>query len=163
MRKIMLLITIGVVLCLTGCSFIKPNDTLDTLPSTQQENATKSCKLEVLSVQEDTLLKTIDDQDAVSKFLQTDEWKEVDKLPQDLVPEFKLDIYQEKTRLAGQDPNTEREYESIVNITTFRDSSYVEERISADMVKNVKIPDEFLTFYYNIPDDIIHELRQLLQ
>ncbi|MEF9932252.1 MAG: hypothetical protein RR770_08155, partial [Bacteroidales bacterium] len=140
-----------VVLVLTGCS------------STQQETTAKSCKFEVLSAQDDTLLKTIDDQDAVSKFLQTDEWEEVDKLPQDLVPEFKLDIYQEKTLLAGQDPNMEREYEIIISITTFKDSSYVEESISADMVKNKKISDEFLIFKYNIPDDIINELKQLLQ
>lgn len=64
MRKIILLITIGAVLVFTGCSSIKHNNTPQLA---QQENAAKSCKLEVLSAQDDTLLKTIDDQDAVNK------------------------------------------------------------------------------------------------
>lgn len=161
MRKLFLFLTIGIVLVFTGCSTIKPNDTSSSVA--QQKNTAKSCKIEVLSAQDDTLLKTIDDQDTVSKFLQTDEWNEVDKLAQDLVPEFKLIIYQEKTLLAGHDPNTQREYEIIARITIFKDCLYVEERISADMVKNMKIPDDFLTIYYNVPDDIINQLRQLLQ
>lgn len=161
MRKIFFFLTVGIVLVFTGCSTIISNDT--SSPSTQLEHTPKSCKIEVLSAQDDVLLKTIDDQDTISKFLQMDKWNEVDKLPQDLVPEFKLVIYQEKTLLAGQDPNAEREYEIIVRMTTFKDSSYVEESISADVVKNAKIPDEFLKFFYNVPDDIMNELRQLLQ
>lgn len=161
MRKIFLFLAIGIVLVFTGCSTINPNDT--SSPSTQQEHTSKSCKIEVLSAQDDTLLKTIDDQDTISQFIQTDEWNEVDNLTQDLVPEFKLVIYQEKTHLSGQDPNAEREYEIIMRITTFKDSSYVEESISTDVVKNIKIPEEFLKIYYKVPDDIMNELRQLLQ
>lgn len=160
MEKRFLLLTISIVLIFSGCSAMKPNA---ASPSTAQEDAAKSCKIEVLSVQDDTLLKTIDDQDTINIFLHTDEWKEVDPPTQILVPEFRLVVYQEKTLLAGQDPNTVKGYEIIETITTYQDTSYIEDAISPDIIKNMKLPDELLTLYYIVPDEMITDLKQLLK
>ena len=128
----------------------------------QIEAATKQCKIEVFSAQDDSLLTTIDDEDAVSQFTIKDQWEMVDDLPDDLVPQYQLIVYQQKTLLAGEDPDKEREYEAIEYLTTYQDTSYIEEQISPDVVKNIKVPQEFLTQYYLAPDETIGNLEQLL-
>ncbi|WP_337484981.1 hypothetical protein, partial [Porcipelethomonas sp.] len=69
----------------------------------------------------------------------------------------------EKTMLWGQDPDKDREYELIATITTFLDSSYIEEVISSDVVKNMKIPEYAMTFYYIMPDKIMETLHEQLE
>lgn len=160
MKKTFLVLTMSIVLIFSGCSATKPNA---ESPSTRQDDAAKSCKIEVLSAQDDTLLTTINDQDRINIFLHTDEWKAVVPPTQILVPEFKLVVYQEKTLLAGQDSNAERGYEIIEIITTYQDTSQIEEAISQDIIKNMKVPDEFLTVNYIVPDEMISNLKQLVK
>lgn len=54
----------------------------------------KQSKIEIYSVQDETLLKTIDDQDTINDLLETNNWEEAKTVSDSLVPEYKLLIYQ---------------------------------------------------------------------
>ena len=121
----------------------------------------KQSKIEIYSVQEDKLLKTIDNQDMVNILLETDKWEETEAVSDDMVPEYKLLIYQEKTLLLGQDPAKKRDYELIETIITFQNSPYIKEVISSDVMSKV-IPENVMTFYYIMPDSTVEKLQELL-
>lgn len=138
MKKIIAII-IACVLCLAGCAF---------QTNGKDDDVKKKSRIEIFSMQDD-LLSTIDDQDAINNLLDNSDWAEVDKLPEGLMPEYKLLVYQEKTLLAGQDPNEERDHELIETIVLFEDSPYVIEEISSDVIKNTRLPSGALTFFMN--------------
>lgn len=142
------------ILFLTGCSFNAHQDS--------NEDMKKQSKIEIYSVQDETLLKTIDDQDTVNDLLETYNWEETEVVSDDLVPEYKLLVYQEKTLLLGQDPDEKRDYELIETIITFQNSPYIKEVISSDVIKGAIIPENVMTFYYIMPDATIEELHELL-
>ena len=69
-------------------------------------------------------------------------------------------VWQEKTLLAGEDPEGEREYEVILNLTLYQDSPLVKAVISPQAVKNMRLSEEMLTAYYTLPDETLSALRQ---
>lgn len=153
MKKIIGVLIIGALL-FTGCS--------SNALKNNEDDVKKQSKIEVYSV-EDELLITIDNQDTVNELLETYNWESVENLSNDLIPEYKLAVYQEKTLLFGQDPDKERGYELIETIVTFQNSPYIKEVISSDVIKNMIIPDEALTSYYVMPDEIIGKLHKMLK
>ena len=147
---------IGVLIILTlllvGCSHNVP----------QQDNEKKQSRIEIYSAQDDVLLQTIEEQETVNKLLDTSSWETLESVSEDLIPEYIWLVYQEKTLLAGQDPSEEREYELIETIITFQDSPYIKQIISSTVIKNMIIPEDVLTFYYSMPDDIQKEFSTLI-
>ena len=147
---------IGVLMILTlllvGCSHNVP----------QQDNEKKQSRIEIYSAQDDVLLQTIEEQEAVNKLLDTSSWETLESVSDDLIPEYIWLVYQEKTLLAGQDPSEEREYELIETIITFQDSPYIKQIISSTVIKNMIISEDVLTFYYSMPDDIQKEFSTLI-
>ena len=117
-------------LFLVGCSY--QDDSMESK---------KQSRIEIYSVENDKLLKTIDDQIVVNELFSTYNWEEKSELSDDLIPEYQL----------------------IATITTFLDSSYIEEVISSDVVKNMKIPEYAMTFYYIMPDKIMETLHEQLE
>ncbi len=142
------------VLFLTGCG--------NSVSNQNNEDTKKKNRIEVYSVQDDAHLTTIDDQNTINKILDTCDWKEAEQLPDDLKPDYKMLVYQEKTLLYGQDPDEERDYELIETLITYQDSSYVQEIISSDVVHNMIIPEDVMTFYYVMPDENLKELEQII-
>ena len=71
-------------------------------------------------------------------------------------------VYLEKTLLAGQETNEERDYELIETIIIFEDSPYVIEVISSEVVKNMILPSDVLTFYYELPDSTIENILNII-
>ena len=149
---------IGVLLIFTfllmGCSYNEPQE--------KQENKKKQCKIELYSAQDNKLLQTIDNQDTVNKLLNTSDWEILEIISDNLIPEYIMLVYQEKTLLHGQNPNEERDYELIATLITYQNSSYIKEIISSAVIKNMIIPENALTFYYVMPDDIQEDLRELI-
>lgn len=94
--------------------------------------------------------------------LDTSSWETLESVSDDLIPEYVWLVYQEKTLLAGQDPSEEREYELIETIITFQDIPYIKQIISSTVIKNMIIPEDVLTFYYSMPDDIQKEFSTLI-
>lgn len=151
MKRIIAII-ITCMLCLAGCAF---------QTNSKDDEVKKKSRIEIFSIQDD-LLSTIDNQDTINHLLNNSDWSEADKLPEELTPEYKLLVYQEKTLLAGQDPNEERDYELVETIILFEDSPYVMEVISSDVVKNMRLPSDALTFYYKLPDSTINKIRIMI-
>lgn len=123
----------------------------------------KQCRIEIISADNNQLLAVIDDQKTIKSLLNFDKWEETEQSTEVLVPEYNLAVYQEKTLLYGQDPDEEREYEIIEQITTYKNSSYTEVAISGNVIKGLKIPEEFLTLYYTMADSIRTKLQKVIQ
>ena len=139
-------------LCFTGCnSNSSPNE---------NENNKKKSKIEIYSVEngEDTFLKIIDNQETINEFLNTENWKSEDNLPENLIPEYKIFVYQEKTLTLGQNSDEEREYELIETITTFQDNSYIQDVISNNVITTA-VPEDALIFYYFWNEDTMREFN----
>lgn len=153
MKKIISLLIICTLL-LTGCG--------GNVLNYGKREREKQSKIELYSVQDDKLLKTIDNQDTIKQILDTYNWEEIERLPSDLIPEYKILVYQEKTLLYGQDPNEERDYELIETVITFQNSKYIQEIISSNVVKNMPIPEDGITCYYRIPDDLQKKLDEII-
>lgn len=168
MKKIMGALIICVLL-FTGCNSVMSqngdtnSNASSATPQGENENLKKQSKIEIYSIQNAKLMQNIDNQDTINRLLEMEHWEEIDGLPDDLIPEYRLLVYQEKTLLLGQDPDEEREYELIETITTFQNSSYIEEVISSEVVKNTKIPENTLTFYYSLPDETVNQLQELIE
>jgi len=144
------------VLLLAGCG----SNTSESNQNYQDEK--KQSKIEIYSVDKDELLQIIDNQNTVNKLLDMSDWEELDSISANLMPEYLLLVYQEKTLLYGQDPNEERDYELIETVITYEDSSCVTEIISNAIIKNMIIPESALTFHYTMPDDISNSLHELI-
>ena len=153
MKKFISIFTIC-VLFLTGCG--------NSVYNHNNEDTKKKSRIEVHSAQNDTYVTTIDDQNTINKILDTSDWKEAEQLPDDLKPNYTMLVYQEKTLLYGQDSNEERDYELIETLITYQDSSYVQEIISSNVVHNMIIPENVITFYYVMPDENLKELEQII-
>lgn len=149
---------IGVLLIFTfllmGCSYNTPQE--------KQENEKKQSKIELYSAQDNKLLQTIDNQDTVNKLLNTSDWEILESISDNLIPEYIMLVYQEETLLYGQAPNEKRDYELISTLITYQNSSYIKEIISSAVIKNMIIPENALTFYYVMPDDIQEDLYELI-
>lgn len=141
-------------LLLTGCSYHTPQE--------KQEDEKKHSKIELYSAQDNDLLKTIDNQNAVNKLLDTSDWEVIESISDDLKPEYIMLAYQEKTLLYGQDINEERDYELIATVITYQNSPYIKEIISSTVIKNMIVPENSLTFYYAMPDHIQEYLHELI-
>ena len=153
MKKLMGILTIF-SLCFTGCN--------SSLSQNENENNKKKSKIEIYSVEngEDIFVKSIDNQETINEFLNTENWKSEDNLSEDLIPDYKLFVYQEKTLTLGQDPNEEREYELIETITTFKDSSYIQDVISDNVITTIAVPEDALIFYYSWYDDTMKQFHE---
>ena len=151
MKRIIAII-IACMLCLAGCTF---------QANSKDDEVKKKSRIEIFSIQDD-LLSTIDNQDTINDLLNNSDWSEVNKLPEELTPEYKLLVYQEKTLLAEQDPNEKRDYELIETIILFEDSPYVIEVISSDVVKNMRLPSDILTFYYELPGSTMDKIKIII-
>ena len=138
--------------CLAGCAFQTTNSTGDEVE--------KKSRIEIFSIQ-DELLSTIDNENTINNLLNNNDWSEVNELPDGLTPEYKLLVYQEKTLLAGQDL-MKRDYELVETIIIFEESPYVIEVISSDVVKNMILPSDVLTFYYELPDITIENIINII-
>lgn len=151
MKKIIAIIIVC-LLCLAGCTF---------QTNSKDDEVKKKSRIKIFSIQ-DNLLSDIDNQDTINSLLNNSDWSEVNELPEELTPEYKLLVYQEKTLLAGQDPDEERDYELIETLILFEDSPYVIEVISSNIVKNMRLPSDALTFYYELPNNTIDKIKIII-
>ncbi len=134
-----------------------------TSPNEEELSEKKKVRIEVYSAQGEECLKTITDQEDAATLLEIGEQEIVEAPLGDLTPEYELRVYQEKTLLMGQDPEAEREYELIETLTTFCDSNYVASYISGNVVHSGNIPEDLMTFYYELSDETRQTLYDMIQ
>ena len=145
MKKIICIFIIC-ILILTGCG------------NNSQE---KLLRMECYSARDGKLITAVEDQETIDRILEFDDGEKIEQLPDGLIPEYKMLIYQETTLLFGQDPDEERDYVLIETLVTYQDSSYISETISGDIVLNI-ISEEQMTFYYVMPDEVRDELDETI-
>ena len=104
MKRISAVFLIINFLFLVGCSY-----------QDESMESKKQSRIEIYSVEDEKLLKIIDDQIVVNELFSTYNWEEKSELSDDLIPEYQLLVYQEKTMLWGQDPDKDREYELCID------------------------------------------------
>lgn len=75
-----------------------------------------------------------------------------------LVPEYRITVYQEKTKtlIPSADDN---QYEKITEYVTYKDSACVKVTVNSDLIKSREIPDGLLTYYYTGSDEFFKQLQ----
>ena len=107
-------------------------------------------------------LYRIDDEDrtaAVDGLLQDgDGWKLAEETRD--APLYTYVFWQEKTLLAGQDPQEERMYEDILQVSVYEEGSTVCLRVMPDMPEVPAVDlAQLLTFYVTVPEETAEALR----
>ena len=146
MRKICLLLALGIILSVSGCSkgqAAKETTKEEEAEETKEEEAeTVKRRLEIYSAEDsNTILATIEDQEIVNKLMDDSGWTDVEKAPEGLEPEFEI----------------------IETITTFKDSDYIEKVYSQNAVKNIMIPISSVGYYYTVPEEFFEFLQDALK
>lgn len=153
---------------LGGCS-AKSNQENDS-----QENHQSLARVEIYTGDEETLLKTIEDKDLLKQFnekIALDDWLDMDT--KDLsssteskkssesdsaaVPEYFFVLYKPAVaKISDGSP------ERILEITTFQDSNVVKMQIPSQVIKNLPVPEDYLTFHPQLPEKTLSYLRSLV-
>lgn len=120
----------------------------------------KKLRIEIYSASDGSLINTVEDSEGANRPADFSDWEPAEGLTEGSEPEYQLLIYQEKTLLYGQDPADEREYELIETVTTFRGSPCVRDIISDSVLTGFTVPDDVLTFYYIMPDEVREKLGE---
>jgi len=163
MRKVCLLLALGVILSVSGCTRGQAEE--ETAKETaEEETETVRRRLEIYSAEDSgTILATIEDQETVNKLMDDSGWTDVEKAPEGLEPEYGIVIWQGKKGNYKLPEGTEPELEIIETITTFKDSDYIEKVYSQNAVKNTMLPVSAVGFYYTVPEEFFELLQDVLK
>lgn len=130
----------------------------------REEEMEKLCKIEIVEEDTSTIVKVMEfmTQADVVAFLDEDEWgtqieenmseEEIHEIEtkveqSELIPEYRIILYQEKTKTLISLDNNE-EYEKIMEYITYQDSKLVKAIVGSDAIKNMELPDEFRSYYF---------------
>lgn len=94
------------------------------------------------------------------------DWKQADSSPEDAKMLYTYVFMQQKTLLAGQDPDAEREYEEVMRFTVYEDSDVLtmvildgmEDTLPASLSELIDLED-ILTVHAEAPVDTVEALR----
>ena len=131
----------------------------------------KLCQIEFESAATQEVLTTLDQQTQKQALsvLQIDDWEMAPKPEEELVPEYNIVIYQERTpTLLSLIPFIKAEEEArgegyirILEFTTYKDSNYILQNIETeDFAEESMIPNFSIPIYYKVSDEIIGDIRQ---
>lgn len=142
-------------------------DFLEDLQDALEDDGTKAHRWRVLDAEGQNLY-TITDPEAVAALdgiLNDDGWGRLEKDPSD--PAYTYVYSQEKTLLAGQDPDTEREYEDLMTFTVSASEDALTMQILGGLEELSLIPDvdwgDVLTFSASVPAATAEALRDPVQ
>lgn len=131
----------------------------------------KLCRIEFVSVDTQEVLTALDQQSQKQALsvLQIDDWEMIPQPEEELVPEYNIIIYQERTpTLLSMIPFLEAEgeaggegYIQILEFTTYKDSNYILQNIETeDFAEESLIPSFSIPIYYRVSDEIIGDIRE---
>lgn len=130
----------------------------------REEEMEKLCKIEIVEENTSTIVKVMEfmTQADVVTFLDEDEWgtqieenmpeEEIHEIEtkveqSELIPEYRIILYQEKTKTLISLDNNE-EYEKIMEYITYQDSKLVKAIVGNDAIKSMELPDELHSYYF---------------
>ncbi|MDD6057029.1 MAG: hypothetical protein PUB98_02020 [Clostridiales bacterium] len=150
MIKRIYLLTILLIVCLlTGCG----------------NKTEKMCRIEIRN-ENSTEVITLEQQSWADVYdffdFDVDEWTEYENFDEELVSEYVIELYQEKTHTRVQF-DKENTYEKIMEYTTYKDSDMVKVVISKDAIKSGSVSEEYLTFYYKGSEQFFSALNNVLK
>lgn len=146
MRKIISLFSILILICIaiTGCS---------------KQADEKLCRIEIADSDNNIAAKLENQsQSDITEFFDESDWKETNDISFDnLVTEYVISVYQEKTKTVIKTENDD-EYEKIMEYITFENSDIVKVSISGDVVGDI-VPDDILDEYYIASSDFFSKIN----
>lgn len=162
MKKIIWFVLVTLCFLLSGCE--------------REEEIEKLCKIEIVREDTSVIIKMMDfmTQGDVADFLDEEEWgmqvedsmseEEVHEIETkveqaELIPEYRIILYQEKTKTLVS-LNNNQEYEKILEYVTYQDSELVKVIIESDTIKNMELSDEFRSYYFKGTEKFFENLRE---
>ena len=156
--KIGMLMVMVLFVCV-GCSVNKERKyTLDELDNLAQ--------IEIYSAENDELIKVIDDEEMLYQYNQCcwdgsyseKEQEELEKSLEGIAEEYYLIAYKYPVARFGK-----RELEKNTTITIYENSNVVKMTVAEESIKAFSIPQEFLTFYYEVSDEDMEFYQSLIE
>lgn len=159
MKKLWMAALLGLILALSGCGGEKAEDAgeADAVEEGQY-------KIEIFTAESTAVpVNTTEDPAVIQKLLESPEWERTTEVPDGLVPEFGLRIWEkiEVNYNNRTEESEEPEYEVIETITTFKDTDYIERVYSSNAVKGANIPVSVAAFYYKVPQEFLDTVKEL--
>lgn len=141
----------ALVLCiLTGCSARQDK-------KYSREELDNLAKIEIYSAKDNELIKTIEDEETLYQYNQNgfydisameEHQEEAEKNLEGAEEQYHFVSYKYPAAKFGS-----REPEKTVTLTFYENSNTVKMTVSEEAVKNISLPQEFLTFYYEISEE----------
>lgn len=149
------------VLCIcTGCSAQREE-------KYTMEDLDNLAEIKVYSAENDELVKTIDDAEQLYQYNQCmlldasdveERQKELEKSLEGFKEQYYLISYKyPAARFGGE------ELEENTTITLYEDKNIVKMTAAKESIKGFSVPEEFLTFYYEISEDTMNFYRSLVE
>ena len=148
------------VLCIcAGCSMNKERKyTLEELDNLAQ--------IEIYSAENDELIKVIDDEEMLYQHNQCftdasyseEEQEELEKSLEGIAQDYYLITYKYPVARFGKG-----ELEKITTVTIYENSNIVKMTVADESIKAFSIPQEFLTFYYEVSDEDMEFYRSMIE
>lgn len=136
------------------------------------KNTSQIAQIEVYSA-EHTLIKTIEDKDALASFnentvlteelfdednnymSQQEEYLQQSKMYE---PQYTFITYKKSAAV-----NNKGDLEEVLEITTYKDTNMIMMQVPPDAIKNMELPPEYLTYYYEVSDEVMDYLSSLCE
>ncbi|MPM43268.1 hypothetical protein SDC9_89941 [bioreactor metagenome] len=168
-KKLIFLIAVPfLITTLIGCS---SESTVDTDGNNDTKNTSQIAQIEVYSATEHTKIRTIEDTETLASFSENTDFnydlldEDDDYLKQqeeylqqtkEYDPQYTFITYKKTVAI-----NNDDDLEEVMEITTYKDTNMIMMQISPDSIKNMKIPSEYLTYYYEVSDEVTDYLSSL--
>ncbi len=150
----------ALVLCiLTGCSARQDK-------KYSMEELDNLAKIEIYSAKDNELIKTIEDEETLYQYNQhgffddseiEEHQEELEKSLEGAREQYYFISYKYPAAKFGS-----REPEENVTLTFYENSNTVKMTVSEEAVKNISLPQEFLTFYYELSEEEMEFYQSLI-
>lgn len=158
MKKLWMAALLGLMLALSGYGGEKTEDAAEAAAMEEGQY-----KIEIFTAESTAVpVNTTEDPAVIQKLLESPEWERITEVPDDLVPEFGLRIWEKvEVNYNKTEESEEPEYEVIETITIFKDTDCIERVYSSNAVKGANIPVSVAAFYYKVPQEFLDTVKEL--
>lgn len=151
MKKILLLCGLVVIISLlfNGC--------------TNNNKGEKLCRIEISGAAKQNNIAVLEQlkQSDISEFFDENNWTEAVKISSELIPQYTISLYQEKTKAVIKSKNDEQ-YEKIMEYITYENSDIVKVTIGGDVI-NSSVSNKYLSEYYIASEEFFSALDNALK
>lgn len=152
-RPFLIIVMFLAFMCFGGCG------------NRQEEEGFQSLsRLEIYEADGETLINTVEDKEKLIQFQKAGWQQEADGAeaagtagpPEGKEPFYSIAVYKPPAALLNN-----RKPEKIYTVTLYRDTNVIRMAAEPDSIKNISVPEEWLTFYYEISQEDMDFLLSL--